>query len=117
MPVRLLCGSEGPRDCVPAQAIVDVRIVDDVSVVVVIDERMPVNRVVESQRRRNYQKTQNCVALFGRGEKSWGLFRRLSCRCRQQMDLTTGDTEDAEVLRGWYLSYYVTTVTDFFTFT
>ena len=65
MPVSLLLGSKSPGDCVPAQALVDVRIFGDVAVVVIIDEGVAIDRVVERQGSRHQQEAQNYVALFG----------------------------------------------------
>jgi len=45
-------------------------VLGDIPVVVVIDERMVVDRVIQRQGRNNQEKTQNYVALFGRREKS-----------------------------------------------
>ena len=51
----------------------DVRIFDDVAVVIVIHEGMAVDRVVQRQCRRDQEKTQNYVAFFRRREKRCGL--------------------------------------------
>ena len=50
--------------------VVDVRVLGDVAIVVVVDERVAVDRVVERQRGDHQQETQNYVALFRRREKS-----------------------------------------------
>ena len=44
----------------------DVGILDDIAVVIVVDERMAVDRVVQDQRRNDHQKTQNYIVLLGR---------------------------------------------------
>ncbi len=65
MPVSLLLGSESPGDCVPTQAVADVRVLGDVAVVVIIDEGVAIDRVVERQTSRHEQEAQNYIALFG----------------------------------------------------
>ncbi len=108
MPVSLLGSGHGPSDGVPVQALVDVRVLGDVAVVVIIDEGMAVDRVVERQGRDYQKKAQDDIALFGRREKTCGL----SWRGWQRKDLTTEDTEDAEVLASAHLFCHVTNVTD-----
>lgn len=111
MPVSLLPGSEGPSDRLPGQALVDIRVFSDVTVVVVIHEGVAVDRVVKREGGDHEEKTKNDVPLFGRGEKAGGLFRRLSCRGRQQKNLTTEDTEYTEAFFVTHLFNHVTNVT------
>jgi hypothetical protein len=77
----------------------DVRIIDYVTVIVVVDEWMLIDRVVNRQRGNDDQQTDNDVSLFRGSEQPRGLWRRsnrLSAGRRQQVDLTTegaGHTE------------------------
>ena len=65
MPVALFLGGESPGDRVPVQTVVDVRVLGNVAVIVIIDERVAVDRVVERQCGDDQEKTQNDVAFFG----------------------------------------------------
>jgi hypothetical protein len=84
MPVALLLGGEGPGDSVPGDAIVDVRVFDYVAVVVIIDEGMPVDRVIDYETDADKQKAENYIALLRGREKASGLFGN-----RQRQNLTT----------------------------
>jgi hypothetical protein len=112
MPVSLLHGGEGPGDRVPGHAVVDVRILGDIAIVVVVDERVAIDRIVERQRDYYEQETKDYVAPFGRREKARWFTTRFSCRSWQQKDLTTEDTEDTGVLPPSHLFCHVTNVTD-----
>ena len=105
MPVPLLGCSESPGDRLPGEAVVDVKILRDVTVVVVIDERVAVDRVVERESGDHEEKAKNDVALFGRREKTWRLLRH-GCK-----NLTTEDTEYTEPFFVTHLLNHVTNVT------
>ena len=105
MPVALLGGGEGPCDRAPGQAIMDVQVLCDVTIVIVINEGMTVDWIVEPQRRYHQQQTQNDVALFRGREKTWWLFGH-GCK-----DLTTEDTEDTEAFSVTHHLNHVTNVT------
>src|ERR1700737_1197731 len=100
MPVGLLGGSQCPGDGRGAESIADVGIFGDVAVVVVVDEDMPVDRVVQRKCDDDEEKTQDDVAFVGRLEKTrrplpsggWFLGSR-----RHEKILTTEDTEGTEV--------------------
>jgi hypothetical protein len=80
-----------------------VRVLRDVTVIVVVHEGMPVHRIVESECDHREKQTQDGITLFRGCEQAdlvWG---------RQQLDLTTEDSEDTEA---FYTSIYVITVTD-----
>jgi len=64
MPVSLLHGGEGPGDRVPGDTVSDVWILSDITIVIVVDERVTIDRVVERQRSHHEQETENYVALF-----------------------------------------------------
>ena len=108
VPIALLHGGEGPDGCVPVQTVTDVRILGDVAVIVIVDERVAIDRVVERQRCHHQQETQDYVALFGRREKSRWLFKRFSRGSRQQLDLTTEEMKDTGVLSPRHLFCHVT---------
>ena len=46
MPVRLLRRGQGPRNRIGSQALADVRIIDDIAVVVIVHERMAIDGIV-----------------------------------------------------------------------
>src|SRR5678815_2225408 len=91
MPVALLGGGEGPCDRAPGQAIMDVRVPCDVTIVIVINEGMAVDWIVEGQRRYHKQHTQNDLGLVRRGEKTLGPAMR-GCR-----DLASEDMQGTGV--------------------
>ncbi len=64
MPVRLLGRSQRPGESVGGQALADVRILGDVTVIVVIHERVMVDRVVERQRDHREKQADDGIALL-----------------------------------------------------
>ena len=105
MPVPLLGGREGPGDGVPVDAFVNVSVSGDITVVIVVNEGVAVDRIVKRQCRYHQQQTQYDVALFGGREKAWRL-RGHGCK-----DLTTEDTEDTEAFSVTHHLDHVTNVT------
>ena len=88
MPVRLLGRRQRPLESVGSQALAHVRIIDDVSVIVIIHKRMAVDRVVERQRDHRQQQADDLVPL--------PRIRKQACLAlgRQYQDLTTEHTEE-----------------------
>ena len=58
MPVGLLEGRERPRDRVPCQPSLHVHVVGHVTVIVIVDERMTVHRIVERDRGNRQQQAE-----------------------------------------------------------
>ena len=50
MPVRLLGRGQRPRDGIGGQSLTEVRVVDDIAVIIVVHERVAVDRVVKRER-------------------------------------------------------------------
>src|SRR5258708_21058987 len=94
MPVRLLRRCESPLESVRSQALAHMRIFRDVAIIVIVHERMTVHPVVE--RESNHGKQQ----------------RRDRDSVSQQLDLTTGDTGDADTFCTSIYVIRVTSVTD-----
>ena len=70
MPIGLLGGSEGPRNGASGQSLTDVRVLSDVTIIVVIDEGMAVDWVVQSQSCDRQQQAHDRVALFSGREQA-----------------------------------------------
>src|SRR5579862_509056 len=70
MPISLLGRSERPTDRIPAEAGANVRILGDVTIVIVVDETMPVNRVIDRQRGHYEQKRKNKIPLLRRSKQA-----------------------------------------------
>ena len=97
MPVGLLGRGQGPFERIGGQALTNVGVLGDVTVIVIVHEGMAIDGVVESQRYHREKQADDRVAFLGRGEDA----RRLRCGRsflggRQYQDLTTEDTEDTE---------------------
>src|SRR6476660_688808 len=105
MPIALLGGRKGPADGVPVDALVNVSVPGDVTIVIVVNEGVAVDRIVNRQCRYHQQQTQDHIALFRRCEKTWRLFGH-GCK-----DLTTEDTGDTEAFFVTHLLDHVTNVT------
>jgi hypothetical protein len=71
MPVRLFGGSQGPRDGLASQSIADVRILRDISIVIVVNKWVVVYGIVEKQRNHREKQAYHRVPLFG-GRKQTG---------------------------------------------
>ena len=70
MPVGLLGCGDRPGDRAARQALTDMRVFGDVTVVVVVDEGMAVDRIVECQRDDGQKKTHHRIALFSGREQT-----------------------------------------------
>jgi hypothetical protein len=64
MPIRLLGRSERPSDRIAAQARAHVRVLSHVTSVIVVDEAMPIQRIVDNKGENQDQQTENEITLF-----------------------------------------------------
>src|SRR5579872_5301201 len=90
MPIRLLGRSQRPLESRGGQPLAYVRVLGDVAVVIVVDERMVIDRVVKRERDHGQQQTRDGIASLQRRKQT----QRLLCGCsfiygRQQQNLTT----------------------------
>jgi hypothetical protein len=98
MPVRLFCSREGPRNGIPTQAGMNVNVIDNIAVVIVIHERVPIHRVIDRQCSDDDQQRNNHIAIVCGGEQACGWLlceERLSARGRQLSDLITEQWAEA----------------------
>jgi hypothetical protein len=65
MPVRSFGRSQCPPEGFPGQALTDVRILRDVTIVVIVYKRMAIDRVVERKRDHRENQAHDGCALFG----------------------------------------------------
>ena len=83
MPVGLFGRGQSPGESASGQSLAYVRVLGDVTVIVVIYEGMPVDRVINCQCQNSQQQAQSRIALLGGREEAnvaWG---------GQYQDLTT----------------------------
>ena len=80
MPVCLLGRGDCPSDGTCRETLPHVRVLGDVAVIVIIDERMPVHRIVERECNQREKKRRNRDWIF----------------LGQQQDLNTEDAGDTE---------------------
>ena len=76
MPVRLFGRSQRPGESVRRQTLPDVRIVDDVTVVIVVREGMTIDRIVERERDHGEKQAHDGIALLGRRKQASLAFGR-----------------------------------------
>ena len=88
MPVRLLGRSQRPFESVPQSAPAARANSCDVTIVVVVHERMVIDRVVERKRDHRQQQTDDLVPLLRIRKQVRLVFRE------QHQDLTTEDTKE-----------------------
>ena len=55
----MLCRSERPDNRVPSEPVLNVKILGDIAVVIVIDKRVPINRVIQRQRQHHQEKAKD----------------------------------------------------------
>jgi hypothetical protein len=72
VPVTVFIRSESPFHTFQAQAAVHVGVLDDITIIVVVDEGMVTNRSIERRRCRDEKQTKNCGSL-GRPTKRAGI--------------------------------------------